>query len=641
MDTNVRKTAWTNFVINNIIITSVNHHVSDSWIRCKELGVDYNDGIGKNVSGELLKNTIYENEELIKIARPIMENLHTIVKGSGFIIVLSDRNGCIIEVFGDKTIEDSADTINFNLGCIWTEEAVGTNAIGTAMFIDKPIQIIGEEHYCMPHHKWTCSATTIHDEKGNIIGCLNMSGKKEAAHPHTLGIVVAAVYTIEKQRELLRSYELINTTFDGTSDGIIIIDINYNISKFNNSATEILEIEPRELYKINIKEMLKDVDIEFQALTIKEMKSYLDFNFYMGNKTIRCSVNMVPRMLGNKVIGVAITFRKIEYLHKTINKVTGNKALYTFDSIITKNNKMLDVIEAAKKMAKTKCSILIEGESGTGKELFAQATHNYSSFSEGPFVAINCASLPKDLLESELFGYEKGAFTGASKEGNPGKFELAQGGTIFLDEIGELPLEVQSKLLRVLDNYKVRRIGGKSEIKLNLRVLAATNRNLFEEVKNKNFRQDLYYRLNVLKIDILPLRERREDIELIANYFLSKLKKYQNKNGADKFSPKFINYLNEYNWNGNVRELQNIIERAYYLCDESIITEKYLYGNIIKQDTMNLEVVSLDNAEKGNIIKMIIECSGNVVEAGGKLNLSKSTIYRKIKKHNINLDLIF
>jgi DNA-binding NtrC family response regulator len=147
--------------------------------------------------------------------------------------------------------------------------------------------------------------------------------------------------------------------------------------------------------------------------------------------------------------------------------------------------------------------------------------------------------------------------------------------------------------------------------------------------------------LNVLKIDILPLRERREDIELIANYFLSKLKKYQNKNGADKFSPKFINYLYEYNWNGNVRELQNIIERAYYLCDESIITEKYLYGNIIKQDAMNLEVVSLENAERGNIIKMIIECSGNVVEAGGKLNLSKSTIYRKIKKHNIKLNLIF
>ena len=638
MDTNIRKTAWNTFVKDNIISSSVNHHVADSWKRCKELGVDYNDGIGKNVSGDVLEKIISENEELIKIARPIMENLHTIVKGSGFIIVLSDRNGCIIEVLGDKPVEDSADSINFNLGCIWTEEAVGANAIGTALLIDKPLQIVGEEHYCKPHHKWTCSATSIHDEKGTIIGCLNMSGNKTAAHPHTLGIVVAAVYTIEKQIALLRSYELINTTFDGTSDGIIIIDVDYSISKFNNSAAEILEIEPNELYKINIKKMLKDVDLEFQSFTIKEMRSYVDCNFYINNKSIKFTVNMLPRMSGNNVVGLAITFRKIEHLHKTVNKVTGNKATYTFDDIITKNNSMLAVIETAKKMSKTKCSILIEGESGTGKELFAQAAHNYSSFSKGPFVAINCASLPKDLLESELFGYEKGAFTGAAKEGNPGKFELAEGGTIFLDEIGELPLEVQSKLLRVLDNYKVRRIGGKNEVRLNLRVLAATNRNLFEEVKNKNFRQDLYYRLNVLKIDIPPLRDRREDIELSANYFLSKLKREHNKNGADRFSPEFINYINEYNWSGNVRELQNVIERAYYLCDEKIITDKFLFGNILKKDTLNFEVVSLENAEKGNIIKMVIECNGNVIEAGKKLNISKSTIYRKIKKHNINLD---
>jgi len=240
-----------------------------------------------------------------------------------------------------------------------------------------------------------------------------------------------------------------------------------------------------------------------------------------------------------------------------------------------------------------------------------------------------------------LFGYEKGAFTGAAREGNPGKFELAEGGTIFLDEIGELPLEVQSKLLRVLDNYKVRRIGGKSEKKLNLRVIAATNRNLFEEVKNKNFRQDLYYRLNVLKIDIPPLRDRREDIELCANYFLDKLKREYSKDGANEFTPGFINQLKQHNWSGNVRELQNVIERAYYLCDEMLITEKYLLGNIIKTDIPNIGVVSLEEAEKGNIIKMIIECNGNVIEAGKKLNLSKSTIYRKIKKYNIDLDKIF
>lgn len=231
----------------------------------------------------------------------------------------------------------------------------------------------------------------------------------------------------------------------------------------------------------------------------------------------------MPVKLQDSIIGAIISIRDTRHIHKLVNNVVGYKASYTFDDIITKNQKMKSIIELAKKASESDCSILIDGNSGTGKELFAQAIHNHSNRCHGPFVAVNCAAIPRELVESELFGYEKGAFTGASKGGYPGKFELADGGTIFLDEIGELPLDIQSKLLRVLDNLKIMRVGGTHEKKIDIRVLAATNRNLSEEVSNKNFRGDLYYRLNVINVHLIPLKDRVEDVEALTNCFVDKL----------------------------------------------------------------------------------------------------------------------
>ncbi|MCG8402718.1 MAG: sigma 54-interacting transcriptional regulator, partial [Firmicutes bacterium] len=394
---------------------------------------------------------------------------------------------------------------------------------------------------------------------------------------HTLGIIVAAAYTIEKQLALLHSNELIQTTFESTSDGIIIIDRDYKINKVNKRAIKILGLENEDIYKLDIREIFRDIDFDFDINYFNGRKSayFTDCNFYIKGKRISCSVNIVSMITNNEIIGFNLAFKETKYLHRTVNKVTGNIATYTFKNIITRTLKMKRVIGSAKKMARTRGCILLEGESGTGKELFAHAIHNFSSYSNGPFIAMNCASFPKDLIESELFGYEKGAFTGALKEGNPGKFELANGGTIFLDEIAELPLELQAKLLRVVDNLSVRRIGGNYEIKLDVRIIAATNRNLLQEARRKNFRGDLYYRLNVFKLEIPPLRERTGDIELCANYFLRNLND-QHPENVKRFSAEFIGYLENYEWIGNVRELQNIIERAYYLCDERIITEDFL-----------------------------------------------------------------
>lgn len=303
---------------------------------------------------------------------------------------------------------------------------------------------------------------------------------------------------------------------------------------------------------------------------------------------------------------------------------------------------MLSVIEEAKKIAENECSVLITGESGTGKELFAHSIHNSSNRCKGPFIAINCAALPKDLVESELFGYEKSAFTGASKEGNPGKFELANRGTIFLDEIGELPLEIQSKLLRVLDNHTITRIGGNFERKLDVRVIAATNRNLNEEINKNNFRSDLYYRLNVFNVRLIPLRERTEDIELCADYFLQRLND-KNQRMNKSFDKEFINLIKDYNWPGNVRELENVIQRAYYLSKDEIINysfiPEYINGNIkeeeIKDKKEKSKPPTLEEMEKNLIIQALKYCNGNVVNASKIIGIGKSTLYRKIEKYKL------
>jgi transcriptional regulator with PAS, ATPase and Fis domain len=311
---------------------------------------------------------------------------------------------------------------------------------------------------------------------------------------------------------------------------------------------------------------------------------------------------------------------------------------------------MENLIQLAKKTAKNDCPVLIQGESGTGKELFAHAIHSSSARSQAPFVAVNCAALPKDLVESELFGYAKGAFTGALKEGKPGKFELANGGTIFLDEIGELPLEVQAKLLRVLDNYTVTRIGGNFERTLDIRVIAATNRDLADEITKHNFRSDLFYRLNVLRLFLHPLRERPGDITYCAECFLERLNKKSKE--ADKYyDASFLDAIESYEWKGNLRELQNIVQRAFYISEDQQISVDMLPDSIVGKESPSLPTIApvqtivtriktLEEMESELLSSALTQCSGNVVAASKMINIGKSTFYRKLKEYHIDYSQI-
>lgn len=313
--------------------------------------------------------------------------------------------------------------------------------------------------------------------------------------------------------------------------------------------------------------------------------------------------------------------------------------------IIGKSEKITDVAQMVQKVAPTKTTVLLLGESGTGKELFARAIHNLSHRRNYPFVPINCAAIPKDLLESELFGHEKGSFTGADAK-KLGKFELADGGTVFLDEIGDMDLTLQSKLLRAIEESEIERVGGIKAIKVDVRIIAASNKDLEKAIEDKGFREDLYYRLNVFPIKIPPLKERKEDIPLLVDYFINRYC-LEIKTSIKSISKEALDILMNYHWKGNVRELENTIERSIILCDGDIITPEHI---VLTQrpvaDSMELPLLSegtledvakraLKIAETQRIVEALRETKGNKSRAAEILRVSYKTLLTKIKEYGI------
>lgn len=321
------------------------------------------------------------------------------------------------------------------------------------------------------------------------------------------------------------------------------------------------------------------------------------------------------------------------------SKITGNKN-NTFDTLAGKSVSFTEVIEFAKKVSKGESSILITGDSGTGKELIAEAIHNASRRADAPFVKINCGAIPPELFESEMFGYDEGAFTGARKSGQKGKFEVADGGTILLDEIGDMPLFMQVKLLRVLQEREIVRVGSNEVKKIDVRIIAATNKDLQKLIDEGTFREDLFYRLNVLNIRMPSLRERKGDIRILADALRRKLCSKYNIY-SEGISKEALEYLEMYNWPGNVRELENVIERAINLLnDEPIITPIHLPEKIIYAEkkysikSNRLSEVS-EMAEKETIEKVLHVTMGNKKEAAGFLGISRQALYKKMKKMGI------
>lgn len=637
---------------------AVNPQIAESWLRCSKAGVNpYGNERHYRLDAKILSKVLKEKEILITIAKPFMSNLYEFVKGSGFVVVLTDENGYIMEMFGDEDTIQNPMTSNFFPGASWDEEEAGTNAIGTALVTRKPIQVSGAEHYCQKHHCLTCSAAPIFDANENIVGILDMSGSSHASHLHTLGMVVAAAEAIMAQLSVRRKNHelaLINSRltnfFNTVSDGVIMVDKRDTIIELNPAAKTILGRSLQSLQGLPV-DRLVEKRVPSGQNTLSARQAYHDVEVMVETKDGPCCCLASGEPILNErgiVTGGIIILRPIKQVQNLVNRFSGYSATLQFRDIIGDSAAIQDVIRFATLAATNTSNVLLQGESGTGKEIFAQAIHNRSTQRLGPFIALNCGAIPRELIGSELFGYEDGAFTGARRGGKPGKFELASGGTLFLDEIGDMPLDQQIALLRVIQEKKVNRIGGDKMIPVNVRLICASNKNLLQEVEKGTFRQDLFYRLNVMAIIIPPLRSRTSDIPCLFSHFLDKLGNDWGR--SFQVEPEVFAYLLEYNWPGNVRELQNVVERAASLAENGTIALRHLPAEVYSPspghvldsipDSRGLDCRQqrqklAKDAERNKIMSLLNVCAGNVSQVARELGVSRKTLYNKMRNYAI------
>jgi PAS domain S-box-containing protein len=585
---------------------------------------------------------IQKKQELIYVANPFINQLYDFVKTSNFIVILNDEEGCILNIIGNDYMLQKAFETALVPGAYMGEKYIGTNGMGTALYEGKPLQVSGNEHYIEVFHNWTCSGAPIRDHEGKITGCLDLTGDKELVNSHTLGMVAAAANAIENMlkiraynEEIAKNKIYIETIINSFPSVIFTSDFEGNIKLINKHSASILGYSEDEIKKMNAKGIIFGWERIIERIKGNEsiFQEDVDVNLKLNKSEVNLSAYPI---LNNKGTSIEIVFviKDVKKMRKLANRVIGSKAIYTFDKVIGEDEEFLKIVNFSKKVADSKSTILIMGESGTGKEIFAQSIQNYSNRREEPFVALNCAAIPKNLIEAELFGYVEGAFTGAKQGGQPGKFEIADGGTIFLDEIGEMPYELQTRLLRVMEEGTIRRIGSTEEKPIDVRIIAATNRNLKEEVEKGNFRKDLYYRLNVLPIRLPSLRERKGDIPLFLEYFMERKSKKLNKRKVE-LSSEYMEYLKEYEWPGNIRELENLVELI--INTETIplnLNNKISIKN--DKDAATSENMSLEELEHIHIKRALKKYGYNITHASNALGISRNTLYRKMEKYGIS-----
>lgn len=617
-------------------------YVERSHTRCMSMGIPL-DRIysAKIISGAELQKKLEEKRELIVTAGPFIDQLYNFVKGSGFFAMLTDEEGCILNMIGDDIILSEAYRFKMIPGAYMDETNIGTNAMGTAIAEAMPVQISGKEHFVTAYHRWTCSGAPIHNTEGRIIGSLDLTGYSEKVHAHTLGMVVAATDAIEKMlvikeynSKLTLAKNHFETIMESLVAGILTADMDGRIMMVNDYALNMFGLSRKEILSKYIYQLFESW--EKVVDTLKSGEAFHEVDVYVNTNTNKLQFSLSAYPIygeARQLQEVIFVFKEIKRIRSLANRIMGSKAIYTFDKIVGSDERFLEVMEYAQKVSDSRSTILITGESGTGKEVFAQAIHNYSTRREEPFVAINCGAIPRNLMESELFGYEEGAFTGAKKGGAPGKFEIADGGTLMLDEIGDMPIDMQIKLLRVIEEGVITRVGGTRQIPINVRIIAATNKNLVQEVERGNFRLDLYYRLNVLPIHLPALRERRGDIESIARYFMKSMSKRLNKKEV-YLDDDMIQRLKEYNWPGNIRELENVIERM--INTQNMPVEFSRSESAAVDITVSKsECLDLEQTEIRLIKKALAEYEGNITLAAKALGIGRNTLYRKMEKHKI------
>ena len=631
--------------------------VLESWKRCLPfLGTK----LAKKrtcLEQSALTHVMQQNRELLACAIPVIEYLNTILGSSSTVVLLTSGDGVLLHKHvGTK----SRAAALLSLGMLMGEEYEGTTSTALCLREQSVVELFGAEHLIREEEDLCCISAPIFGGKRRMLGVLTIALPLELYHLHTSGMVLMAAKDISDQHhlhDLLSDQEAILEQVD---TGIVVLDKNGGIKAANCTGRSMLHISPPPAPLGNINDVLGSA--ESLLMMIQSRKNIRDrecfFNLTDGG-SLQCMLSAAP-IPNDK--GMVLFLHEASKAQRLAAHSVGAKAIYTFSSIIGESPSLQKAIELSKVASHSNITTLILGESGTGKELFAHAIHNASARKNAPFVVVNCGALPRDLIQSELFGYDPGAFTGAQKQGKPGKFELAEGGTIFLDEIGDMPLEAQINLLRVIQNKEVSRIGGKFSRPIDVRIIAATNKRLQQSVRDGSFREDLFYRLSVLTIDVPPLRERQQDVMLLAESFLRAGVQAIHK-PCRGFSAEVAEIFSRYPWPGNVRELENIVERSLNIARGDTIEREDLPLSLLEREDEDLGgrnrwqaapapgnvpaavLPGRDTGRGGTLQSREVEILLDVLKANGgnmrktaqELGIARSALYAKL--HRMGIDI--
>ncbi|MBG9615517.1 sigma-54-dependent Fis family transcriptional regulator [Bacillus cereus] len=607
--------AWKKFINEGVLDSNrINERISESWHRCKQANVNPHMNKGQKIlSSNFFQDQKKKSEIFLDIAIPQIQNMRKTIDELQMMALLIDPDGYVLSLSGNKQTLKRAKHINFIEGVKWTEAAVGTNAIGTALEIEEAIMISGTEHYSVVSHNWSCAAAPIHNDDGKLIGVLDFSCPIEFSHPYMLGMVTSIAHAIEREcsiRVHQNELHLIHRFLDviDSDEQVVICNHRDVIVSASKSVRE----------RINNWSRMKLEELMHHGLETK-----LE----------------IPVYSNERMIGKCMYLKENEQMN-TYSALTFIKGI-TFPGVTGTSKAFQHTLEEIKLVSPTDASVYVCGETGVGKEYVARAIHENSPRKDGPFIAVNCGSLPKELIESELFGYAEGAFTGARRQGYKGKFEQANGGTLFLDEIGEVPPEMQVALLRVLQERTITPIGSSKEVPVNIRIITATHKDLLRLVEEGKFRQDLYYRLHVYPLYVPSLIERKEDIPYFIQHFCER------KNWNVVFPKSICNQFLQHTWPGNIRELVNALERIYILSQGREICEKQvalliqtMMGN---QQQLELQVENKtehtlnfrEKIQRDSMIEALQKTNGNVSLAAKLLDVPRSTFYKRMQKYKL------
>jgi transcriptional regulator of acetoin/glycerol metabolism len=633
--------AWENFLKSGVPPHGLPKALAASWTRSRTFGV----GVQCNMAPLAGEPEIFRrrsnNAELLNASRPALERSGIFLAEASSMLVLADTTGFIIETAGDPRVIDDGRRNHLETGGQWEEGVIGTNAIGTVLADLSPVQIHGAEHFCEDVQRWTCAAAPVcHPIDGGLLGVVDISGHAASFNPQSLALAMAVAREIEatfgeisrmEHETLFRHFVSKRSVW--LNEDILVIDRR----GFIVHQTEKIH-RRQDTYDMGgfVQDIRKTVGAAGGALWEEVCK----------RRFPNASIEIVRS--GSTVLGCLIVLhhsRSRSVLAGTkfppVRQVVPERVV-GFDEIIGESEAICKARQRARQLADSHIPVLIEGETGVGKELFARAIKNASPSRDGPFVPVNCGGFARDLIASELFGYAKGAFTGADENGRGGKIEQANGGLLCLDEIGEMPFDLQSYLLRVIEDGMVYRIGEHEGRLAEFQILSMTNRDLLAEVEAGRFRRDLYYRLAAARLWVPPLREREDDILMLAERFAAAAATRRQRR-TPRFTEGTLAALRAYRWPGNIRELRNVIETMITLSS----SHEYLTEDNLPPEILSIRAVSAPSAEgefkdvhnpsledvkRSVILARLDECGGNLAETARRLGISRSTLYARLAK---------